>query len=517
MNAYRPTAALPRRTGWRASPTPAGLAGATVFVAAATLLCRALADWTPSESLPLVFLVPVLVSAIRYGFWTGLLAAALAFVGYNFFFVEPRHTLSVARPEDALALGIFLLVAAVTGVLAGRMREEADAARHRADVLEILSDFSADLSGAGSGDEIESLLRRHLARAAGGEVVVLKPDGATLEGDRLSVAGGTDLAPPAFGEADLLAADRAMRYGSPQAATAAGWSGSRFSFLPFRRGAKIVAVHGVNFGEGASAERRQAVDAMLRQAELAMDRMAFAREAEDARAAVEQERIRSALLSSISHDLRTPLATILGSVTSLREFGNEMPAESRSDLLQAIEEETGRLSRFVANLLAMTRLEAGLNIRSDSIDAVDVAAAAVRRARTSFPDAAILLDAGTAAAFVHADPILLEQVLFNLIDNAVKFSPTCRPVRVAVSKNGEEVEFAVLDEGGGVAREDLDLIFEKFYRGDGARVAGAGLGLAICRGAVTALGGTIKAESPVIGDHGTRVRVILPAASELDA
>jgi two-component system sensor histidine kinase KdpD len=506
---HKSTAALPRRTGWRASPTPAGLAGATVFVAAATLLCRALADWMPSASLPLVFLAPVLVSAIRYGFWTGLLAAALAFVGYDFFFVEPRHTFSVARPEDALALGIFLLVAAVTGVLAGRMREEADAARNRADVLEILSDFSADLSGAGSVDEIESLLRRHLVRAAGGEVVVLKPDGATLEGGRLS-------APPAFGEADLLAADRAMRYGRPQAATAAGWSGSRFSFLPFRRGAKIVAVYGVIFGEGESVERRQ-VDAMLRQAELAMDRMAFAREAEDARAAVEQERIRSALLSSISHDLRTPLATILGSVTSLREFGDEMPAESRSDLLQAIEEETGRLSRFVANLLAMTRLEAGLDIRSEWIDAVDVTAAAVKRARTSFPEASILFDTGTAAAFVHADPILLEQVFFNLIDNAVKFSPTRRPVRVAVSKNGEEVEFAVLDEGGGVAREDLDLIFEKFYRGDGARVAGAGLGLAICRGAVTALGGTIKAESPVLGDHGTRMRVILPAASELDA
>lgn len=517
MDIHNPAATLPRRTGWRASPTPAGLAGATLFVAAATLLCRTLADWLPNASLPLVFLVPVLVSAIRYGFWAGLFAAVLAFFGYNFFFVEPRHTLSVARPEDALALGIFLLVAAVTGVLAGRMREEADAARNRADVLEILSDFSAALSGAGGVDEIESLVRRHLARAAGGEVVVLKPDGATLEGDRLSVACGTDLAPPALAEADLLAADRAMRYGRPQAATASGWFGSRFSFLPFRRGAKIDAVYGVDFGEEESVERQQAIDAMLRQAELAIERMAFAREAEDARAAVEQERIRSALLSSISHDLRTPLATILGSVTSLREFGDEMPAESSSDLLQAIEEETGRLSRFVANLLAMTRLEAGLDIRSEWIDAVDVAAATVKRARTSFPDAAILLDAGTAAAFVHADPILLEQVYFNLIDNAVKFSPRDRPVRVAISKNGEEVEFAVLDEGGGVAKEDLDLIFEKFYRGDGARVAGAGLGLAICRGAVTALGGTIHAESPAIADHGTRMRVILPAASELGA
>lgn len=391
------------------------------------------------------------------------------------------------------------------------MREEADAARNRAAILEILSDFSADLSRAVGADEIESLIRRSLDRAGGGGVVLLKPDSATPDAGALRIAGEGAIAPN-LAEADLLAADRALRYGRPQAATAAGWSGSRFSFLPFRRGEKTVAVYGVNFGDIDSTEKEQAVDAMLRQAELAMERTAFAREAEEARAAAEQERIRSALLSSISHDLRTPLAVILGSVTSLREFGDEMPPEARSDLLRAIEEETGRLSRFVANLLAMTRLEAGLNIRRESVDALDVAAAAVRRARTSFPEAVILLDGGLGAASINADAVLLEQVLFNLIDNAVKFTPADRPVRVSVSKSAEKVEFAVLDEGCGILKEDLDQIFEKFFRGRRVRVAGAGLGLAICRGVVTALGGTIHAESPAMDDHGTRIRVVLPAA-----
>jgi two-component system sensor histidine kinase KdpD len=507
MDSHRSAAAISRRTGWRASPTPGGLAGATLFVVAAALLCLLLDDRLPSASLPLVFLAPVLVSAIRYGFWAGLLAAVLAFVGYNFLFVEPRHTLSVARPEDALALGIFLLVAAVTGVLAGRMREEADAARNRADVLEILSDFAADLSGAMRIDEIESLAKRHLSRAAGGEAVMLRPDGG-----RLQVVDEANLSP-----ADLIAADRAFRRGQPQAATAAGWSGSRFSFLPLRGGDKIVAVYGVIFSETGSAEREQAVEAMMRQTELAIERVAFARDAEDARAVAEQERIRSALLSSISHDLRTPLSTILGSVTSLREFGDKMPSEARSDLLLAIEEETERLSRFVANLLAMTRLEAGLDIRREWVDAVDVAAAAVKRARKSFPGATILLDAGTAAAAIYADAALLEQVLFNLIDNAVKYSPADRPVSVTVSAGRETVEFAVLDEGCGIPMKDIDQIFEKFFRGDRVQFAGGGLGLAICRGVVTALGGKILAESPVIDDHGTRVRVILPAGAEPSA
>lgn len=506
MDSERSIAAIPRRKGWRASPTPAGLASAALFVAAAALLCLWLDGRLPPPSVPLVFLAPVLVSAIRHGFWAGLLAAVLAFASYNFFFVEPRHTLSVARPEDALALGIFLLVAAVTGVLAGRLREEADSARHRADVLELLSDFSAQLSGAADISEIESLVKRHLSRAAGGAVVMLRPDGGLRSADE-------DLL-PALAPADLVAADRALRHGRPEPATAAGWSGSRYSFLPFRGGAKIIAVYGVNFGGTRSVEREQAVYAILRQAELAAQRMAFACEAKDARAAAEQERIRSALLSSISHDLRTPLATILGSVTSLREFGDEMPLEARSDLLRAIEEETGRLSRFVTNLLAMTQLEAGLVIKREWVDALDIASAAVKRARKSFPDATILLETGAAAGTVNANSVLLEQALFNLIDNAVKFSPSDRPVRVSVSSAGGTVEFAVLDEGRGIIDEHRDQIFEKFFHGDGAPAAGAGLGLAICRGVVTALDGAILAESPVIDGHGTRLRVILPGGAE---
>lgn len=474
-----------------------------LLVGAALLAGHALQSALPSASLSLILLVAVLLSAITSGFWTGLIAAFLAFFGYDFFFVEPLHTFSVARPEDALTLAVFLIVAAMTGLLAGGVRGEANAARERADALEVLSAYSAELSAANSDAAIEDALLRHLSNASGGPVVELKEDGAKLKLIASSPPGMT------IDPADLLAADWVSRRAQAWPATASGWSGNNFSFHPLTRGASVVAVYGV-VDDPEDGEGVRIVETMLRQAGIALERVTFARDAEDARAIAEQERIRSALISSISHDLRTPLATILGSVTSLRELGEAMPAEARADLLLAIEEETGRLARFVSNLLAMTRLEAGLDIKREWIDAGDVAGAAVKRARQSFPASQIVLEAGPEALLLFADADLLEQALFNLIDNAVKFSASDAPVRVAVSNGPKTVEFAVTDDGPGVPAQELDHIFEKFYRFSRSGIGGAGLGLAICRGVVTALGGAIRAESPVANGRGARIRMTLP-------
>jgi two-component system, OmpR family, sensor histidine kinase KdpD len=494
---------LARQQGWRAPPTAAGILGALLLVGCTLIAGHALQNAFPRASLPLIFLVAVLLSAIVSGFWTGLVAALLAFFGYDFFFVEPLHTFSVARPEDAVALAVFLIVAAITGLLAGGVRGEADAEHERADTLELLSAYSAELSAANSDDAIEAALLRHLANASGRPVVELKDHGAQLELVASSPPGQT------LDPADLLAADWVSRRAQAWSATANGWSGSSFSFHPLKRGASVAAIYGVvdRREDGQSA---QIVDTMLRQGEIALERVAFARDAEEARAVAEQERIRSALISSISHDLRTPLATILGSVTSLRELGEAMPAEARADLLLAIEEETGRLARFVSNLLAMTRLEAGLDIKRECIDAGDVARAAVKRARKSFPASEITLDADPEALLLSADADLLEQALFNLIDNAVKFSSPEAAIRVAVTQVPEAIEFTVTDDGPGVPPQDLDHIFEKFYRVGRSGVGGAGLGLAICRGVVTALGGEIRAESPVANGRGARMRMTLP-------
>jgi two-component system sensor histidine kinase KdpD len=260
-----------------------------------------------------------------------------------------------------------------------------------------------------------------------------------------------------------------------------------------------------------------AASGIVRQVSMALERAELEGHAAREREKADREALRSALLASMSHDLRTPLATILGSVTSLRQLGESLPPGARSELLLAIEEEAGRLARHVDNLLDMTRLQSGGEIRHDWIDAADTAQLAVMRARRNFPQREILFEASGKETLVRGDASLLEQVVFNLIDNAIKFSPTGTPVEVSAGSRGNEIEIAVRDHGPGLGAVDRQKIFEPFHRGAGAATTGSGLGLAICRGIVGAHGGRLEAESPVSGSSGTAMRVFLPVPGEKPA
>jgi two-component system sensor histidine kinase KdpD len=493
---------------WRSMPSAIGLVASLVFVGATVLLGHLLHETLPPASHSLIFLTAVVLSAVGFGFWAGLFAAALAFLAYNFFFVEPVHTLSVARPEDILALSVFLLVAALIGLLAGRMREEAMAAYHRAATLELLSAFSEASSRADAVDAVEGAMVGHLRRIDDGRVVLLR-----VQDDRLAIVR-TEPADVVLRPMDFHAADRAQRYGAVEPATAAGWEGSQFSFHPVMVGGAVRAVIGIERGSNNrrfAHENDRVVASILRHGAVAIERLVLARTAQEAREKADRESLRSALLTSLSHDLRTPLATILGSVTSLRQLGETLPAEARADLLLAIEEETGRLSRYVSNLLHMTRLQSGLDPRLDWIDPADVTHGAVERARSAYPGRDIAFRVVGAVPLIHCDAALLEQALVNIIDNAVKFSPLGMAVEVLVTTAGKSVRIGVTDRGEGISEPDRDRIFETFYRGSATKVPGTGLGLTICKGIVQALGGAIRAESPVEDGHGTTVLVDLPA------
>ena len=219
------------------------------------------------------------------------------------------------------------------------------------------------------------------------------------------------------------------------------------------------------------------------------------------------------MLFRSSHDLRTPLSSIVGSVTSLRTLGDRMSASDRTDLLLTIEEEAGRLSRFVSNLLDMTKLEAGaIDIRRDWVDAGDVVQGAILRARKSFPMRETVIDIAAGLPLVRGDATLFEQVIFNLLDNAHKYSPGGSVTRVAVDAPGGEVRITVTDDGIGIPRDAQEKVFEKFYRvaGSDGRAAGTGLGLSICFGLIRAMGGSITADSPVGNGRGTRMTIVLP-------
>lgn len=499
---------------WPAPPVyVSALGSAAMMVAAAVLAGLGLEQITRLPNLSMVFLFAVLASALRFGMWSALSAAVLSFFAYNFFFIDPRHTFTIAEPYELFALLIFLVVAVVIGGLAGRLREQADATRDRAEATQSLYDFSRKLSGAASQDDVFWLLASQSAAAVRGSSIIL-----AVEGTNLDIVGGW---PPedTLGTSDWAAARWCAKEREPAGRYTETLPTARFSYRPMTAGGSIIAVVGV---EPAATDRDDlpsataaALQSIIEQAAIAMERTRLVEAAAGAETAAESERLRSALLSSISHDLRTPLASIVGSASSLRTLGDQMSALERNDLLLTVEEEAQRLSTFVGNILEMTKLESGaIPVRRDRIDLAEIARAAATRANRVHAGRVIELAIARGAPAAIGDARLVEQVVFNLLDNAHKYAPPGTPTRITISDGGRHVHLAVTDQGVGIPKADLKRVFDKFYRvndGDG-RAPGTGLGLSICAALLKAMGGRIEAVSPVSNDKGTSITMSLPVA-----
>lgn len=507
-------------TGWQADGGPhlhlrTGLRWvgiALALVAAATVIAAAMSALNAAAGISLVYLVFVLLAATQAGTMCGIAAALLSFLAYNFFFIEPLYTFDVTSPQEVLALGIFLLVAIFTGGLAGRMRDQTAAARRYAESLQSLHDLAAEFAGSSDLKRVCEATATKCAEVIGGTCVVL-----LKEDDELSVSAAAPAFTPLEAD-DWRAAQRAFARGENVPPPAAGWPGARFEFRPLGATRGSAGVIGLRAGGGDSApfraELEPVIGALVRTAGMAIERTRLADENDAARLAVEEERLRSALLSSISHDLRTPLASIVGASSSLRQLGPQMSEEARQDLVATIEEEAARLSQFVANLLEMTKLESGpIDLRADWIDLADPVRAALGRARHLFPGQAFELRIENDVPLIRGEAAALEQVAFNLLDNAVKHGRGGQIV-VSLARSGRGAVLTVTDDGAGIARAEIDRIFDKFYRirKDDRGAPGTGLGLTICRAIVSALGGTIRAESPVRDGRGTRLVVELPGS-----
>jgi len=507
------------RAIWPALPDPgsawSGGIAAVAAVALGTGAGKVLERFTALPNLSMVFLFAVLLCALRFGIFSAVAAAVLSFVAYNFFFIAPRFTLTVASPHELFALLIFLVVAIATGGLAGRLREQATATRDRAEATQALYDFSRKLSGAGKIDDAVWLLAAQSAAVVKGKSIVL----LERAGD-LVIEGGW---PPedALSTADWAAARWAHGKREPAGFLTGTLPSATFHFMPLVSSGSVIGVLGVvpdDAEDELPTATTNALQSFADQAAIAIERTRLVDQAAKAATNAESERLRAALLASISHDLRTPLASILGSATSLRQLGERMPKLDRADLLATIEEEAGRLSTFVSNLLDMTRLEAGaLDIRRDWVDAGDAVRGAVARAAKIFPKRETRASIDGDLPLVRGDAALLEQVLFNLLDNADKYSPPGSVTRIAAVAvtGGGGVRITVTDDGIGIPKDALSKIFDKFYRvagGDG-RAPGTGLGLSICAALVTAMGGTILAHSPAASGTGSEFDVVFPAGT----
>ena len=505
---------VPARTlpPWRQVAT--ALLVAAGGTAAAVVIGVGLERTTTLPNLSMVFLLAVLLCGMRFGLFSAVAASVLSFLAYNFFFIEPRYSFTIAEPYELLSLFIFLVVAFVTGSLAGRLNEQATATRERAEATQALFDFSRKLSAAPKLDDVLWLLASQVAAVAKGKSIVLIDRGAGL-----SIEGGW---PPddSLATSEWAAARWAHEKQEPTGRGSDTLPSARFHFRPMLGAKGSIGVVGIDPGDADDAMSDAVlatIQSFVEQAAVAIERIALVEQASKAETAAEGERLRAALLSSISHDLRTPLASIVGSVTSLRTFGDRMSKSDRGELLATIEEEAGRLSRFVSNLLDMTRLEAGaIDIRRDWVDVADVVASAAERARKAFPRRKIATAVPDKLPLIKGDAALLEQVLFNLLDNAHKYSDPGSLTEMKVNAAPAEITLSVSDRGIGIPLEALEKVFDKFCRvaGSDGRAPGTGLGLSICAGIVKGMGGTIKAESPIADNRGTRITITLPIAAD---
>jgi two-component system, OmpR family, sensor histidine kinase KdpD len=470
-------------------------AGSLGMVAAALALGLGLQQLLGISNIALVFLTAVLASAVTYGLWPSLFACLASVLAYNFFFLPPLYTFTIADPENVVALVAFAVVAVIASNLTARVRAQAFAARQRATTTEELYLFSRKLAGAVDIEDLLWATAYQIALMLKARVVLLLP-----EGDSIAVRAGY---PP---EDTLDAADLAAAKWTWQSNRAAGRGadtlpGAKRLFLPMRTGRGSVGVIGLdNDREGPllTPDQSRLLDALADQAALAIERVSLAKDVDQARLAAETERLRSALLTSLSHDLRTPLASILGSATSLRNYRHTLDEAAQDELIGTIQEESERLNRFIANLLDMTRIEAGaVQPRADLIDVGDIVGSALERAGKVLARHRVAADLSADLPMLKLDPVLFEQVLFNVLDNAAKYAPAGTTVRLSARRDGDTVHLQVMDEGQGIPPGDLERIFDKFYRVqavDSRRAGtGTGLGLAICRGFVEAMGGTIVA------------------------
>jgi len=499
----RPASRPAHREFWR------GVGATLASVAFATLVAWPLDVWLRLPNLAMIFLASVVFCALAAGVWSAVATSILSFFAFDFFFVDPRYELTISQPHEFLSLLVYTFVAIVMGTLAGRVREQSRAMRARAEAAQSLFEFSRKLSSAASLDDVLWAAAVHAQKALDAKcVVLLVPDDGELT---ISAAW------PPIDQLDAKEA-AAARWAFERAEPAGLRTGTlpniRFEFRPLATTRGVVAAIGLeprNAEETPSAQNERMFTAILEQTAIAVDRSLLVGESVRAAALEENEKLRTTLLASLSHDLRTPLASITGAVTSLRQLGERLADTDRVDLLASIEEEAARLSRFVVNLLDMSRIESGgLSPRRELVDVGDAVRVAIERSRREFPQLKISASLAPELPAIRGDTGLLAQILFNLLDNANKYGGGA--ASVYARRDGADLLLTVTDEGPGVKPGDLERIFEKFYRGgrvDG-RKAGTGLGLSICRGLVEAMGGTIVAQSPAIRRKGTRIVLRFP-------
>jgi two-component system, OmpR family, sensor histidine kinase KdpD len=481
------------------SPRSAYLWG-LVVVLICTLVARAMLPLFDLSNLIMVYLVGIVAVASRFGRGPSIMASFLSVLIFDFFFVPPYLTLAVSHVQYVITFAVMLLVALTISALTVRARRQAEVANQRERRAAALYELSRQLSAA---RDLDSILRAVILQISGvfeGQVTLLLPVG----GARLQPWGrsqnwwGNGISQQmifAPGEAEIGVAQWVFEHRKAAGRSTSTLPGSEAIYLPLHGSHSIVGVLGLRpTGKRLLApEQLHLLETFASQTALAIERTAFAEEAQTAQISIATERMRNSLLSSVSHDLRTPLTAITGAASALVE--QELDSATRRDLAETIYEEGDRLNRLVTNLLEMTRIEAGsVQVQKEWQPLEEVLGAVLRRLEQPLAEHELQLNVPPDLPLVPFDGVLIEQVLVNLLENALKYTPEGSRITLTAHANPSQLTVEIADNGPGLPPGDEERVFEKFYRaGANGRQAGSGLGLTICRGIIEAHGGQIWA------------------------
>jgi two-component system sensor histidine kinase KdpD len=486
------------RRSWR------DYARAVGVVAAATLVASAVRAALRVPDVEMLFLLGVVIVAVTSGRGAAVAASVLSVAAYDFFFVPPPWTFDVEDARYVLTFAMMLGIAVLLSTLTLRLREHERVAAQREQRTSALYSVSRRLGSALVESDVAVTCVDAVLTVVGTPSVFLRVRDDQLE---LVDPGASD----ALTERETRIASWAALHGSAAGNGSGTFDEEPILCIPLRPVVNVLAVLAIRTPErsGLSAEQREFAEAVCRQGALALERIRLADEARRAALRAETERLRSTLLSSVSHDLRTPLSVITGAATTLRAEIDLAP-QARRELLDSVCEEAERLERLVGDLLDMTRLESGaVRPKRDWVPLVEVVGGALTRLDRQLAGREVTTDLPEPLPLLSVDPVLVEQLLVNVLENAVKHTPPGSPIAISASSGGTSVVVDVADRGPGIPRGEQERVFERFRRGPGASGGGVGLGLAIARAIATAHGGTLAVSDRPGG--GAVFRLTLPA------